>query len=105
MGGSSAPMGGSSAQVGSAVIMKVTAHSQPPTSLDRPSRTAPRRSCACTPVDILSGRFGRERERHSDTPRPLRASATIRPMRYAVWNNKGGVGKSFLSFVLGTEVA
>ncbi len=26
-------------------------------------------------------------------------------MRYAVWNNKGGVGKSFLSFVLGTEVA
>lgn len=28
-----------------------------------------------------------------------------RTMRYAVWNNKGGVGKSFLSFVLGTEVA
>lgn len=28
-----------------------------------------------------------------------------RAMRYAVWNNKGGVGKSFLSFVLGTEVA
>jgi len=27
------------------------------------------------------------------------------PMRYAVWNNKGGVGKSFLSFVLGTEFA
>jgi chromosome partitioning protein len=27
------------------------------------------------------------------------------PMRYAVWNNKGGVGKSFLSFVLGTEIA
>ena len=26
-------------------------------------------------------------------------------MRYAVWNNKGGVGKSFLSFVLGTESA
>lgn len=26
-------------------------------------------------------------------------------MRYAVWNNKGGVGKSFLSFVLGTETA
>jgi hypothetical protein len=26
-------------------------------------------------------------------------------MRYAVWNNKGGVGKSFLTFVLGTEVA
>jgi chromosome partitioning protein len=26
-------------------------------------------------------------------------------MRYAVWNNKGGVGKSFLSFVLGTEIA
>lgn len=29
----------------------------------------------------------------------------MRPMRYAVWNNKGGVGKSFLSFVLGTEAA
>jgi chromosome partitioning protein len=28
-----------------------------------------------------------------------------KPMRYAVWNNKGGVGKSFLSFVLGTEAA
>lgn len=26
-------------------------------------------------------------------------------MRYAVWNNKGGVGKSFLTFVLGTELA
>lgn len=26
-------------------------------------------------------------------------------MKYAVWNNKGGVGKTFLSFVLGTEVA
>lgn len=26
-------------------------------------------------------------------------------MRYAVWNNKGGVGKSFLSFILGTEYA
>jgi len=26
-------------------------------------------------------------------------------MRYAVWNNKGGVGKSFLSFVLGSESA
>lgn len=26
-------------------------------------------------------------------------------MRYAVWNNKGGVGKSFLSFVLATEFA
>jgi len=26
-------------------------------------------------------------------------------MRYAVWNNKGGVGKTFLSFVLGAEVA
>jgi chromosome partitioning protein len=26
-------------------------------------------------------------------------------MRYAVWNNKGGVGKSFLTFVLATEVA
>jgi cellulose biosynthesis protein BcsQ len=26
-------------------------------------------------------------------------------MRYAVWNNKGGVGKSFLSFIVGTEVA
>jgi len=28
-----------------------------------------------------------------------------RLMRYAVWNNKGGVGKSFLSFVLATEIA
>jgi len=28
-----------------------------------------------------------------------------RAMRYAVWNNKGGVGKSFLSFILGTEIA
>jgi cellulose biosynthesis protein BcsQ len=27
------------------------------------------------------------------------------PMKYAVWNNKGGVGKTFLSFVLGTELA
>ena len=26
-------------------------------------------------------------------------------MRYGVWNNKGGVGKSFLSFVLATEYA
>ena len=26
-------------------------------------------------------------------------------VRYAIWNNKGGVGKSFLSFVLGTEIA
>jgi chromosome partitioning protein len=26
-------------------------------------------------------------------------------MRYGVWNNKGGVGKSFLTFVLGTEFA
>lgn len=26
-------------------------------------------------------------------------------MRYAVWNNKGGVGKSFLTFVLATEYA
>lgn len=26
-------------------------------------------------------------------------------MRYAVWNNKGGVGKSFLSFELATEFA
>lgn len=26
-------------------------------------------------------------------------------MRYAIWNNKGGVGKTFLSFVLGTEFA
>ena len=26
-------------------------------------------------------------------------------MRYAIWNNKGGVGKSFLSFILGTEYA
>ncbi len=28
-----------------------------------------------------------------------------RIMRYGVWNNKGGVGKSFLSFVLATEYA
>lgn len=27
------------------------------------------------------------------------------PMRYAIWNNKGGVGKSFLTFILSTEVA
>ncbi len=26
-------------------------------------------------------------------------------MRYAIWNNKGGVGKSFLTFVLATEYA
>src|SRR5882672_8173296 len=26
-------------------------------------------------------------------------------MRYAIWNNKGGVGKTFLSFMLGTEYA
>nr|VFJ68140.1 MAG: AAA domain-containing protein [Candidatus Kentron sp. FM]VFJ68631.1 MAG: AAA domain-containing protein [Candidatus Kentron sp. FM]VFK16727.1 MAG: AAA domain-containing protein [Candidatus Kentron sp. FM] len=26
-------------------------------------------------------------------------------MRYAIWNNKGGVGKTFLSFILGTEYA
>ena len=26
-------------------------------------------------------------------------------MRYVIWNNKGGVGKSFLSFILGTEIA
>lgn len=26
-------------------------------------------------------------------------------MRYAIWNNKGGVGKSFLTFVLSTEYA
>lgn len=26
-------------------------------------------------------------------------------MRYALWNNKGGVGKTFLSFILGTEIA
>lgn len=31
--------------------------------------------------------------------------ALEKAMRYAVWNNKGGVGKSFLSFILGTEVA
>jgi chromosome partitioning protein len=37
----------------------------------------------------------------------MRINGTImhKPMRYAVWNNKGGVGKSFLSFVLGTEAA
>lgn len=28
-----------------------------------------------------------------------------RAMRYAMWNNKGGVGKTFLSFVLATEIA
>lgn len=27
------------------------------------------------------------------------------PMRYALWNNKGGVGKTFLSFILSTEIA
>jgi chromosome partitioning protein len=26
-------------------------------------------------------------------------------MRYAIWNNKDGVGKTFLSFVLSTEYA
>nr|VFJ43207.1 MAG: Cellulose biosynthesis protein BcsQ [Candidatus Kentron sp. FW] len=26
-------------------------------------------------------------------------------MRYGIWNNKGGVGKTFLSFILGTEYA
>src|ERR1700722_6411575 len=26
-------------------------------------------------------------------------------MRYAIWNNKGGTGKTFLSFMLGTELA
>ena len=26
-------------------------------------------------------------------------------MRYAIWNNKGGVGKSFLTFVLASEYA
>ena len=26
-------------------------------------------------------------------------------MRYALWNNKGGVGKTFLSFILGTELS
>lgn len=26
-------------------------------------------------------------------------------MRYAIWNNKGGVGKSFLTFMMATEVA
>ena len=25
--------------------------------------------------------------------------------RYAVWNNKGGVGKSFLTFIMATEYA
>lgn len=34
-----------------------------------------------------------------------RAVIASKAMRYAVWNNKGGVGKSFLSFVLATEVA
>jgi chromosome partitioning protein len=31
--------------------------------------------------------------------------STIRLMRYALWNNKGGVGKTFLSFILSTELA
>ena len=26
-------------------------------------------------------------------------------MRYAIWNNKGGVGKTYFSFMLGAEVA
>ena len=26
-------------------------------------------------------------------------------MKYAIWNNKGGVGKTFLSFILATEYA
>jgi len=26
-------------------------------------------------------------------------------MRYGIWNNKGGVGKTFLSFILGAEYA
>ena len=26
-------------------------------------------------------------------------------MRYAIWNNKGGVGKSFLTFVFASEYA
>nr|VFK50338.1 MAG: CobQ/CobB/MinD/ParA nucleotide binding domain-containing protein [Candidatus Kentron sp. TUN]VFK51482.1 MAG: CobQ/CobB/MinD/ParA nucleotide binding domain-containing protein [Candidatus Kentron sp. TUN]VFK59472.1 MAG: CobQ/CobB/MinD/ParA nucleotide binding domain-containing protein [Candidatus Kentron sp. TUN] len=26
-------------------------------------------------------------------------------MKYAIWNNKGGVGKTFLSFIIGTEYA
>ena len=26
-------------------------------------------------------------------------------MKYALWNNKGGVGKSFLTFALATEYA
>lgn len=26
-------------------------------------------------------------------------------MRYAIWNNKGGVGKTFLSFMLSAEYA
>ena len=26
-------------------------------------------------------------------------------MRYAIWNNRGGVGKSFLTFVLASEYA
>lgn len=34
---------------------------------------------------------------------PLRHGKRL--MRYAVWNNKGGVGKTFLSFVLATEIA
>ena len=29
----------------------------------------------------------------------------VETMRYAIWNNKGGVGKTFLSFILSTEYA
>ena len=29
----------------------------------------------------------------------------FRAMRYAIWNNKGGVGKTFLSFIIATEYA
>ncbi len=38
-------------------------------------------------------------------PMPIGSVTIATGMRYAVWNNKGGVGKSFLSFVLATEVA
>jgi CO dehydrogenase nickel-insertion accessory protein CooC1 len=36
---------------------------------------------------------------------PLKSRTREPLMRYALWNNKGGVGKSFLSFVLSTEIA
>lgn len=60
---------------------------------------------------LVSGNFELPREETtgdfsaSDAPSPSGRCYGPRAMRYAVWNNKGGVGKSFLSFVLGTEAA